>query len=130
MGETSDEILLVEDSPTQALQFKLMLERAGYHVRVVTDGAEGWRQACAVAPRLILLDVDLPTLDGFQVLARLKRGRATATIPVVMLTHREHVTSVFRALDLGADDYLPKNDAPFRLLEVVEQLLSPQSDPH
>lgn len=116
-------ILLVEDSPSQALRFRLMLERAGYHVEVVGDGGEGWRNACSHPPQLILLDIDLPTLDGFQVLARLKRARQTSTIPVVMLTHRDHVASVQRALELGADDYLFKDDAPFELCTIVAQAL-------
>ena len=121
---TAYDILLIEDSPTQALQFQLVLQRAGYRMRVIADGAEGWRTACADLPRLILLDVDLPTLDGFQVLARLKRGRATAKIPIIMLTHREHVSNVLQALDLGADDYLPKPDALALLQGAVEQLLA------
>jgi DNA-binding response OmpR family regulator len=122
MSDTYD-ILLIEDSPSQALQFQLLLQRAGYRVRVVGDGAEGWRAACQDLPRLILLDVDLPTLDGFQVLARLKRGRATAMIPIIMLTNREHVSNVEQALDLGANDYLPKPDALTQLPGAVAQLL-------
>ena len=123
MSDSCD-ILLIEDSPSQALQLQLVLQRAGYCVRVVSDGAEGWRIACEdTAPKLILLDLDLPSLDGFQILARLKRGRATAQIPIVMLTHREHVSNVLQALDLGADDYLPKPDAATQLLTVVEQFL-------
>ena len=120
----SYDILLIEDSPTQALQFQLVLQRAGYRVRVVADGAEGWRVACDDLPRLILLDVDLPTLDGFQVLGRLKRGRTTAQIPIIMLTHREHVSNVLQAIDLGADDYLPKPDALAQLESAVAQLLA------
>lgn len=120
----SYDILLIEDSPTQALRFQLILQRAGYSVHVVADGAEGWRVACAELPRLILLDVDLPTMDGFQVLARLKRGRTTAKIPVIMLTNREHVANVFQAIDLGADNYLPKTDALDQLQDAVEQLLA------
>ena len=117
------DILLVEDSPSQALQFRLVLERAGYRVRVVVDGAEGWRVACADLPKLILLDVDLPTLDGFQILDRLKRDRATAAIPVLMLTNREHISNVERAITLGADNYLFKDDAAEQLCTAVMELL-------
>jgi DNA-binding response OmpR family regulator len=118
------DILLIEDSPTQALRFQLLLQRAGYRVHIVADGAEGWRVACDDLPRLILLDVDLPTMDGFQVLARLKRGRATANIPIIMLTNREHVSNVIQALDMGADNYLPKPDALAQLQSAVEELLT------
>jgi DNA-binding response OmpR family regulator len=119
------DILLIEDSPSQALQFRLVLQRAGYRVRVVADGAEGWRAACADQPRLILLDIDLPTLDGFQILRRLKRDRATLAIPILMLTNREHISNVERAIALGADDYLFKDDAVSQLVLSVPQLLNP-----
>jgi DNA-binding response OmpR family regulator len=118
------DILLIEDSPTQALRFQLLLQRAGYRVHIIADGAEGWRVACDDLPRLILLDVDLPTMDGFQVLARLKRGRATAKIPIIMLTNREHVSNVIQALEMGADNYLPKPDALEQLQSAVEELLT------
>ena len=117
------DILLIEDSASQALRFRLMLERSGYRVRVATDGSAGWRLASQHQPRLILLDVDLPSLNGFQVLARLKRGRDTAAIPVIMLTAREHVSNVERAIELGADDYLPKEDALLQICGVVQNLL-------
>jgi DNA-binding response OmpR family regulator len=123
MDERPD-ILLIEDSPSQALRAQLVLQRAGYTVQIAPDGAAGWHQAHALAPRLILLDVDLPTFDGFQLLARLKRDRATANIPVVMLTHREHIDHVERAISLGADDYLFKDDGERQLCAVVAQLLS------
>jgi DNA-binding response OmpR family regulator len=116
-------ILLIEDSPSQALQLQLILERAGYHVAVVTDGAAGWQAACDQLPELILLDVELPTLDGFQVLSRLKRSSATAAIPVIMLTNRDHISSVERAIELGVDDYLSKQDVEQQLCVIVRQLL-------
>ncbi|MBX0331498.1 response regulator [Oscillochloris sp. ZM17-4] len=125
------DILLIEDSQSQAVRFRLMLERAGYSVQIVADGAAGWRAACAHPPRLILLDIDLPSLDGFQILGRLKRDRATSTIPVVMLTHRDNVKSVQQAIDLGADDYLFKDDAPYELCATVAQSIkSGSSSPH
>jgi DNA-binding response OmpR family regulator len=128
MGERTD-ILLIEDSPSQATRFQLMLERACYSVEVIPDGAAGWRRACAEHPRVILLDIDLPGLDGFQVLARLKRDRRTAHIPVVMLTHRDNVASVQRAIELGADDYLFKDDAPYELCTIVAQALDNAAQP-
>jgi DNA-binding response OmpR family regulator len=121
------DILLIEDSPSQALQTRLLLERAGYTVQVADDGAAGWRQAYELAPQMILLDVDLPTLDGFQVLARLKRDRATADIPVVMLTYRQHISHVERAITLGAADYFFKDDPIHQLYVVIKQQLYPSS---
>jgi DNA-binding response OmpR family regulator len=117
------DILLIEDSPSQALQLQLMLQRAGYRVAVAADGVSGWQLACEQLPRLILLDVELPLLDGFQVLSRLKRGQATAGIPVIMLTNRDHISSVERAIELGVDDYLPKQDLQHQLCAIVRQFL-------
>ena len=122
-ANTGLDILLIEDSPSQALQLQLLLQRAGYRVSVISDGAAGWHAACVQLPKLILLDVELPTLDGFQVLSRLKRGRATAAIPVIMLTNRDHISTVERAIELGVDDYLPKQDAEQQLCALVRQLL-------
>jgi DNA-binding response OmpR family regulator len=125
-ADAGPDILLIEDSPSQALQLQLILQRAGYRVTVVADGAAGWRAACDQPPRLILLDVELPTLDGFQVLSRLKRGRETAAIPVIMLTNRDHVSSVERAIELGVDGYLPKQDMLHQLCTIVRQFLDAQ----
>ncbi len=124
------DILLIEDSPSQALNFRLMLEQAGYQVAVAENGLDGWRVARAVQPHLILLDIDLPALDGFQVLSRLKRDRSTRHIPVVMLTHRDQVTSVEQALALGAADYLFKDDVAYELINVVTQVLTPDQHHH
>jgi DNA-binding response OmpR family regulator len=122
MNEQVD-ILLVEDSPSHAVQLQLLLQCAGYSVRVARDGVQGYWQACVKVPRLVLLDVDLPKLDGFQVLTHLKQYRVTTAIPVVMLTDRERHTDVTCAIALGADDYLPKQDAPAQLCAVVQQFL-------
>ena len=120
------DILLVEDSPSQALRTQLMLQRAGYSVQVATDGVQGWRSARILGPRLVLLDVDLPKLSGFDVLTNLKQHRGTRPIPVVMLTDHDRLTDVERAIELGADDYLPKQDAPEQLCAVVQQFLDTQ----
>lgn len=117
------DILLIEDSSAQALCFRLILEAEGYHVLVIADGAAGWRQVTITPPRLILLDIDLPSMDGFQVLSLLKRDRRTTRIPVVMLTHRDHIVSVEPAIALGADDYLFKDDVHYALCTTVEQQL-------
>ena len=72
---------------------------------------------------LILLDIDLTTLDGFQILGRLKRDRITTNIPVLMLTNREHISNVERANSLGVDNYIFKDDAADQLCAAVVQLL-------
>jgi CheY-like chemotaxis protein len=105
------DVLLIEDNRTQALQFQLLIQRfAGFHVHVASDGVVGWRKACSELPRLIFLDINLPAMDGFQVLTRLKRNRATSNIPVVMLTASQGDGDVARAVSLGADGYLVKEE--------------------
>jgi len=123
------DILLIEDSPSQARYFQLLLARAGYHVQIAVDGTTGWRHAHTCSPRLILLDVDLPIIDGFTLLSRFKHDPATTDIPVVMLTQREHISHVQRAIDLGASDYVFKDDASHQLCSVVQQLLPARMPP-
>lgn len=122
-------ILLIEDSFSQALRLQLLLQCAGYEVTIASDGADGWQQACKRPPDLILLDVNLPTLDGFQVLTRLKLGRSTAQIPVIMLARCDFAGTVERAIALGAaaylfkDDCLGKEDGARYLYAVVHRFL-------
>lgn len=131
MNEYHD-ILLIEDSPSQGLQLQLLLQRAGYSVSIATDGVKGWRQAHSRPPKLVLLDVNLPTLDGFQVLTRLKRDRTTSSIPVIILSTSNHVSDVERAISLGTDDYwvkgdlLTEKDAAILFCETIEQLIKAQ----
>lgn len=108
--EPNKSILLIEDSPTQAIRLCHLLQCLGYEVHVANDGRIGWNQACDEHPTLILLDINLPTMNGLQVLARLKCNRTTADIPVVMLSSSDSVFYVEQALELGAQDYLFKGD--------------------
>ncbi len=103
------EVLLVEDSRTQAVQIKETLESVGLSVRVAYDGPDGIREAVERPPALIVLDVQLPTMDGFQVCRRLKRHPATQNIPIIMLTDRAGPKATMSGLRAGADDYIPKD---------------------
>ena len=103
------EVLLVEDSRTQAVQIKETLESVGLSVRVAYDGPDGIREAVEHPPALIVLDVQLPTMDGFQVCRRLKRHPATQNIPIIMLTDRAGPKATMSGLRAGADDYIPKD---------------------
>jgi DNA-binding response OmpR family regulator len=103
-------ILLVEDSQTQAAQIKMVLENAGdIKVEVTYSGVEGLRLAREVSPALIILDVVLPDMDGFQVCRRLKRDPETMRIPVIMLTEKSSADATVSGLQAGADDYIPKD---------------------
>src|ERR1043165_3343130 len=103
------DVLLIEDSKTQAAQIKATLESVGLEVRVAYDGQEGLREVMERRPDLIVLDVKLPGMDGFQVCRRLKRTPDTAAIPIIMLTERDEAQATLSGLQAGAEDYIPKD---------------------
>jgi CheY-like chemotaxis protein len=117
------EVLLVEDSKTQAAQIKETLESVGLRVRVAYDGPEGIREAIENPPALIVLDVKLPSMDGFQVCRRLKRNPATQDIPIIMLTEKSKAQDTMTGLRAGADDYIPKDIfASEHLINTLQEL--------
>ena len=105
----SDYVLLVEDSPTQARQIKDTLESIGLKVQVVGDGPDALREAIADPPILIVLDIQLPSMDGYQVCRRLRRAEETKDIPIIMLTDKAGARETMTGLRAGADDYIPKD---------------------
>jgi DNA-binding response OmpR family regulator len=117
------DVLLIEDSPTQAAQIKATLESVGLQVRVAYDGPDGLRMVLEQKPALIVLDVKLPTMDGFQVCRRLKRAPETASIPVIMLTEKDGAQATMSGLQAGADDYIPKDIfATEHLMSTLQEL--------
>lgn len=116
-------ILLVEDSRTQALRLQLELLRYGFAIDIATDGIGGLTSARNQPPDLIVLDVDLPELDGYSVCRELKADARTAHIPVVMLTRRDDALDALTGLELGAVDYIPKDAfAEHNLVESLRHL--------
>ncbi|HUQ78528.1 MAG TPA: HD domain-containing phosphohydrolase [Patescibacteria group bacterium] len=101
-------ILVAEDSPTQARWLETVLRSAGYRVVVANDGPTSVRMARAERPTLILADVDMPGMNGFEVCREIKDDPGLRSIPYVMVTHRDRVTDLVRALEAGADNYLTK----------------------
>src|SRR5262245_48401977 len=102
-------VLLVEDSKTQAKQIADVLASVGLQVQIVDDGPDAIRAAIDNQPDLIVLDVKLPSMDGYQVCRRLKRADETAHIPVIMLTDKTGTKETMTGLKAGADDYIPKD---------------------
>ena len=113
-------VLVVEDkaSLTQMLQF-LFLSR-GLDVQIAFNGEEALEKARELHPDLILLDIMMPKMDGFEVLERLKGSDDTLEIPVIMLTARKSRDDMRKAMDLGAVEYITK---PFKAVEVVDKVL-------
>jgi DNA-binding response OmpR family regulator len=117
------EVLLVEDSPTQALRLRLVLERERLTVLVASGGQEGIEMAQERLPAAVILDVNLPDIDGFQVCRVLKQGEQTAGVPVIMLTVKDRAVDTLTGLEVGADAYIPKDDfAETNLLQVLRDL--------
>jgi CheY-like chemotaxis protein len=116
-------ILLVEDSRTQALRIQLELVRYGLAIEVASNGAGGLAAARSQPPDAIVLDIELPELDGYSVCRELKSDPATAHIPVVMLTRRDQAHDALSGLQVGAVDYIPKDAfAEHNLVEALRQL--------
>src|SRR5579859_2552407 len=110
-------VLIVEDEKKMADLLKRALEEENHCVTVAHDGAEGLAVAEHYDFDVIVLDIMLPKLDGFEVVRRLRRK--APKVPVLMLTARDTVPDVVKGLDLGADDYLSK---PFALAEFLARL--------
>jgi DNA-binding response OmpR family regulator len=116
-------VLLVEDSRTQALRIQLELIRYGLSVEIASNGDRGMAAVRNCPPAAIILDVDLPDTNGYSLCRTLKDDPATAHIPVVMLTHRDAAQDALAGLEVGAEDYIPKDSfAEQNLVESLRQL--------
>ena len=117
-------ILVIEDDPDIALSLRLKLERdGGFEVVTAHDGAAGLRLAVERPPDLVLLDLNLPGMDGFEVCRQLRKTPATAATPVIMLTARIGESDRVAGLDMGADDYITKPFSPKEALARVRAVL-------
>ena len=115
-------ILVVDDDPNVQRLLRVTLKQEGFDVIVAGDGAEGLRLWEAEAPALILLDVSLAKLDGYQVASSIREAEGTGThVPIIMLTAEKEVEQKVRGLRAGADDYLVK---PFHQAELLARMKS------
>ena len=118
-------ILVVDDDANVQRLLQYTLKQEGYDVVVAPDGAEGFRLWGAEAPDLILLDVQLPKLDGYQVAAKIRSEEGGSShVPIIMLTAEREVEQKVRGLRAGADDYLIKPFHPAELLARIKSLLA------
>jgi CheY-like chemotaxis protein len=116
-------ILVIEDSPTQALHLQALLEQEGLKVLLAEDGQEGLEVAQQLQPDLIVLDLQMPGMNGFQVCRRLKDEQRTASIPVILFTRHDDREAIVLGLQLGAVDYIPKDAfADAVLVETLRQM--------
>lgn len=116
----SKKILIVEDEATLQKTLNDLLSQEGYEVLNAVDGLRGMELAFDKKPDLILLDIILPKMDGFEVLKKIKENKDTSQIPVIILTNLSSVNDIQKALDLGATTYLVKAD--FHLNDVLSKI--------
>lgn len=104
----SNTVVLVEDSPTQSKAIAMYLSQFGVDVAIRDDGPAGIAAVVELQPAAVILDINLPTMNGFQVARNLKRRPDTCDIPVIMLTKLDGTQDVVTGLNMGADHYIRK----------------------
>jgi DNA-binding response OmpR family regulator len=114
-------ILLVDDSSTVLLMEKMILSKSEYDVVTARDGLEGVEKARCERPDLILMDVVMPRMDGFEAVRKLREDDATRSIPVIMVTTRGELQSVETGYASGCSDYVTK---PINGLELLTKVRS------
>ncbi|MES9827209.1 MAG: response regulator [Candidatus Thiodiazotropha sp.] len=122
-SQSKARVLVVDDSPTEIHIFKKILEKQGYQILVAKDGQEGVDVAKQELPDIILMDVVMPVLNGFQATRQLKNDESTASIPVIMVTTKGQQTDKNWGMRQGATEYLVKPVAPAELLHKIKALI-------
>ncbi|HPH96350.1 MAG TPA: response regulator [Anaerolineaceae bacterium] len=120
-------ILLVEDNEMNLDMLSRRLQRKGFEIVTATDGETGVRLAISATPDLILMDMSLPVMDGWEATRRIKDNQGTCAIPVIALTAHAMEGDREKALAAGANDYDTKPIEMPRLLEKIEALLQGKS---
>lgn len=114
-------VLLAEDEPNIVESLTFLLDRAGYEVSVETDGRKALNAALSDAPDVLILDVMLPELDGYEILRQLRSDSRATNLPIVMLTAKGQREDRETALDYGADMFITKPFANSEIVAAVER---------
>lgn len=117
-------ILVIEDDPATSRLVDYSLRHEGYQVITASNGLEGVRKALSEAPDLVILDVMLPGMDGFEICHRLRSEPTTANLPILMFSAKAQEIDKETGIKVGADDYLTKPAAPAEIVSRVEKLLA------
>lgn len=120
MGQT---ILVAEDQQHIRSLIEYKLKNSGYNVICVEDGNAALKTAQELKPNLIMLDVMMPLMTGFEVLAALKQDDATKNIPILLVTAQSKEEEVLKGLELGAEDYITKPFSPNELVARIKTVL-------
>lgn len=118
-------VLLVEDNEDNLVVYRTILEHVGYRVVEARDGEEGVERAKRELPDLILMDISIPKMDGWEATQRLKADPETRDIPIVALTAHALEEDRQKAVQAGCDGYLAKPVEPRRVVQEVERFLGP-----
>ncbi|AJY50876.1 MULTISPECIES: response regulator [Halomonadaceae] len=116
-------VLVVDDEPNIVLSLEFLMEQAGFEVVTAEDGEQALARVTDSQPDLLLLDISLPGISGFDVLERLRNEEATAQLPIIMLTAHGRDVEREKGMALGADDYITKPFSTQSLVEKVKALL-------
>ncbi len=117
-------VLLVEDDPFLIDIYTTKLKEAGFSVEAATNGEEGIKKAKEILPSLIILDIILPQIDGWEILKRIKEEKNLKSIPVIILSNLGQKNEVEKGLKLGANKYLIKaHYTPSQVVEEIKELL-------
>jgi len=116
-------ILIVDDSPTEAHVLKGILEKNGFEVETAENGTEGIERAKELKPDLILMDVVMPGLNGFQATRQLTKGSETSNIPVIIVTTKDQETDRVWGMRQGAKDFISKPVTEKMLMEKINAVL-------
>jgi len=116
-------ILVVDDEPNIVLSLEFLMEQAGYKVTTAEDGEQALACVESTTPDLILLDISLPGISGFDVLEQLRAQAATERLPIIMLTAHGREVEREKGMAMGADDYITKPFSTQALVEKVRQLI-------
>jgi CheY-like chemotaxis protein len=122
-AEREPVVLIVDDDRTTTTMVAAILRKCGMQCSIARDGEEGVRMTQTLSPNVLVLDVDMPKLNGFEVLASLRDHSASEAAQVIMLTSHHQETDVIRGFALGASDYISKPFNPEELVARVRRLL-------
>ncbi len=122
-------VLIVDDSPTEMYRFKAILERHGYGILEAKNGAEGVAKARQEKPDVVLMDVVMPGMNGFQATRQIAKGDGTASIPVIIVTTKDQETDRVWGKRQGAKDYLIKPVDENELVKTINRVLNKSPEP-
>lgn len=122
---TKPTVLVADDEPSIVLSLQVLLQKAGYDVRIARNGEEALQSVREFVPDLILLDAMMPKRDGFDVCQSLRANPELTQIPIIMLTAKSRDVERQKGLAMGATDYITKPFSTRDLIAAVRQYLSP-----